>query len=217
MKHKSNSLRVVSMLLILVLVVGLLPMQAFAADSRTIYFDNTANWSTVYIYYWSDSNTGMVAWPGAVMSLESGSIYSYTIPGDATKVIFNIGSNQAQTSDLSIPASDNLYTYNTGAWSKYALACDHQWGTGVVQTPATCTQAGVKVYTCSLCSKTREEAIAASHNFVGGVCSVCGVNQGQRIFFKNTANWSTVKIYYWSSSNDHMVTWPGVEDRKSVV
>lgn len=37
----------------------------------------------------------------------------------------------------------------------------HTWNDGVVTTPATCTEAGVKTYTCTVCGETKTEAIAA--------------------------------------------------------
>lgn len=37
----------------------------------------------------------------------------------------------------------------------------HTWNDGVVTTPATCTAAGVKTYTCTVCGATKTEAIEA--------------------------------------------------------
>ncbi len=67
----------------------------------------------------------------------------------------------------------------------------HTWDEGVVKTPATCTEAGSKEFTCQACGTTREEAIPATgHTAVadaavaatctqegkteGSHCSVCG-------------------------------------------
>ena len=36
----------------------------------------------------------------------------------------------------------------------------HTWNDGVVTTPATCTESGVKTYTCTVCGETKTEAIA---------------------------------------------------------
>ena len=53
--------------------------------------------------------------------------------------------------------------------------CEHAWGEGVETTPATCTEAGVKTYTCSKCGETKTEAVdALGHDYVDGVCSRCG-------------------------------------------
>lgn len=50
----------------------------------------------------------------------------------------------------------------------------HTWNDGVVTTPATCTAAGVKTYTCTVCGATKTEEIPATgHNYNNGVCSNC--------------------------------------------
>lgn len=52
--------------------------------------------------------------------------------------------------------------------------CTHKWDAGKVTTAATCTKAGVKTYTCTLCQETKTETIAAlGHNYVDGVCTHC--------------------------------------------
>jgi hypothetical protein len=56
------------------------------ADERTIYFQNNDRWGTIYIYYWSDNNTGMVAWPGVEMSMAEDAlydVYAAKVPSDA--------------------------------------------------------------------------------------------------------------------------------------
>lgn len=53
----------------------------------------------------------------------------------------------------------------------------HTWDAGVVTKEATCTEAGVKTFTCS-CGATYTEAIPAKgHNYNNGVCSNCGAKQ----------------------------------------
>lgn len=46
--------------------------------------------------------------------------------------------------------------------------------TSSVTTAATCTNAGVRTYTCSCGESYTEEIPAAGHNYVDGVCTVCG-------------------------------------------
>ncbi len=46
------------------------------------------------------------------------------------------------------------------------LACQHSWDSGKETTKATCEEAGVKTYTCSICKGKRTETIPAKgHNF----------------------------------------------------
>ena len=53
-------------------------------------------------------------------------------------------------------------------------SCSHSYSSKVT-TAATCTAAGVKTYTCSLCGHSYAEPIAATgHSYSGGKCSVCG-------------------------------------------
>ncbi len=53
---------------------------------------------------------------------------------------------------------------------KYEDTANHSWDSGVVTKAATCTEAGVKTYTCSVCNGTKTETIAAiGHSYDGGV------------------------------------------------
>ena len=64
--------------------------------------------------------------------------------------------------------------------------CTHVWNDGEITTAATCTQDGVKTFTCTLCGETHTEVVGssghvASETFVNNdpeghyhVCSVCG-------------------------------------------
>ena len=66
-------------------------------------------------------------------------------------------------------ANLQLYKYQVGT-----QGCAHSY-TAKVTTAATCTTAGVKTFTCSLCGHSYTEAIAAlGHNYVNGTCSNCG-------------------------------------------
>ena len=56
--------------------------------------------------------------------------------------------------------------------------CQHKWDEGKVTKEATCTATGVMTYTCTLCGETKTEVIPMiAHNYVDGVCSVCGAKE----------------------------------------
>lgn len=83
------------------------------SGNNTVTFTNSHKWSgNIYCYYWSDSNNTMVSWPGSAMSLagtnEFGeSYYSYTVPKDATYIIFTNGSSQT----VDIPYAGGVVKY----------------------------------------------------------------------------------------------------------
>ena len=89
----------------------------------------------------------------------------------------------------------------------------HTWNDGVVTTPATCTEAGVKTYTCTVCGETKtEEILAAGHTWgdyeithaVRGndgektrTCSRCNTTENETIpykFYLGVTSGSTVDM-----------------------
>ena len=63
-------------------------------------------------------------------------------------------------------------------------ACDHTWDEGEVTTEPTCTQTGVKTYTCSKCGSTKTEEIEANGHTavtdaaVAATCTETGLTEG---------------------------------------
>ena len=83
-------------------------------DPTKVYFKNNDNWSPVKAYFWSDSNTQMMSWPGNTMQSEGNNIYSAKIPSGATKVIFTKGDDSGKTPDLDVNAGK---MYSNGSWT----------------------------------------------------------------------------------------------------
>lgn len=91
------------------------PASGIKVDSTKVYFKNTDNWSPVKAYFWSDSNTQMMAWPGNNMQSEGNNVYSAKIPSGATHVIFTKGDDSGKTADLDVMPGQ-IYD---GGWSTY--------------------------------------------------------------------------------------------------
>ncbi len=80
-----------------------------------VYYKNTNNWNEVKIYYWSDSNTGMISWPGINMENIGNDVYRAEVPTDIGYVIFNNGSQQ--TENIRFEGMNKIY--ENGSWSDY--------------------------------------------------------------------------------------------------
>jgi len=213
MRTHAISKRVLSVVLALMLVLGMLPVMAMAADTTTIYFTNDGPWKTVKIYYWADGYNP-IGWPGSSMKLVEGNIYSFDVPAGCTKVIFNNGNGGSsnQTADLGMPTDGtNMYTYSTGKWTTYspAATCEHVWGAANITVAPTCNGKGEATYTCGKCGSSYTDSVdALGHSYADGVCTVCGVGESIEIFFENTAGWANVNAYYWCDGGN-LTSWPG--------
>lgn len=84
-----------------------------ALKNNKVTFTNSFYWSdTMYCYYWSDTNTNMVNWPGKAMSNIGTNdfgetMYSIDLPQDVTYIIFTNGA--AQTTDISYSGGEVRY------------------------------------------------------------------------------------------------------------
>ena len=114
---KINSKRLVGILICLAMVLAVLPMAVFAADTTTVYCAAPSGWTNCNVYWWgaADTNPG---WPGEAMTQGSDGLWYYEVPSDATNVIFNNGS--AQSADLDMPTDDKVqWNYEAKEWVAY--------------------------------------------------------------------------------------------------
>ena len=122
---KATNKRLVSILLCLAMVLAVLPMAVFAADTTTLYCAAPSSWSACYVYWWG-SSANNPGWPGEAMTKGTDGIWYYEVPSDAGNVIFNNGSG-TQSADLVMPTDSNVqYNYVSKTWGPY---------TGVVEEP----------------------------------------------------------------------------------
>ena len=77
---------------------------ANAAVGDTIYFEAPSDWSMVYCYAWEPKNA---SWPGETMNKVEGNIYSYTLSGAQSKIIFSNGNTQ--TEDIDFEGADKIF------------------------------------------------------------------------------------------------------------
>ena len=105
--------------------------------------------------------------------------YEYT--ADETNFTATIQLNSAEDFVLENKASSTIYV--NGVTIVYAKkgAHIHEFKE-TITTPATCTEAGLKTFTCDCGEGTYTEVIEAlGHDFVEGVCSRCGVEDPEYI------------------------------------
>ena len=82
-------------------------------SGNKVTFTNSLNWSgTIYCYYWSDSNSSMISWPGKAMTSSgtnefSQTLYTFNVPSGANYLIFTNGTNQ--TVDIKYGAGEVKY------------------------------------------------------------------------------------------------------------
>ncbi len=87
-----------------------------------------------------------------------------------------VDTNSVYLKNLSLVACDHASHDQSGSCTKCGAAVGHSYGAGAVTKQPTCTAAGIKTFTCSVCGHSYTEAIdILGHSYVDGKCSVCGV------------------------------------------
>ena len=120
--------RILCLALAFVLLLGMVPVTARAAEGTTLYLKPNDNWleanARFAVYSWEGSDS---AWNSMTGPDENG-IYEGTVPAGHTNIIFcrmnpdaaaNDWNNKwNQTADLTVPTDGgNLYTLNAGDWN----------------------------------------------------------------------------------------------------
>lgn len=88
-------------------------------DKNYVYCENEAGWSSVYAYMWNSESDKNHDWPGVKMTNIGGNIWRYEFTKNYAKIIFNVGSNQTQTNDLTFPGAGYIYNNKSGEWEVY--------------------------------------------------------------------------------------------------
>ena len=117
-----------------------------------------------YIYFSEYKFDGDTADSIATLDAE----YINDLTEDSKYIVFTI-SQDVQTTDtdseLAFDATTASVTLtDVSGWKPCFTKCEHQWNEGEVTTEATCGEAGVKTFTCTLCGETKTDVISATGN-----------------------------------------------------
>ncbi|MBQ3215205.1 MAG: starch-binding protein, partial [Oscillospiraceae bacterium] len=133
--------------------------------------------------------------------------------GDSSATLLHTAQITGQKGYMMIPAGHTLnlklrQSNNSTVVVSYDLS--HVWDEGTITTKPTCTTDGVITYKCTQCSATKTAPIPkADHDFVNGVCSVCGEMGKRMIYVRNTFGYSKLNIYTWTGNTTYTGSWPG--------
>ena len=118
----------------------------------------------------------------------------YVYVGDTCTVV----SEQGNQYCVICPWSTSTYTGNYLVWvDRSAFPCTHTWNSGSVTTQPTCTAAGVKTYTCTICGAKETESVPAlGHNF--GNWTKLNDTQHQRVCSRDSSHKETAN-HSWNS------------------
>ena len=109
-QHKFLCLVLCLALIATAVMVG--AVSAFAASGDTVYVKANNGWTNLHCYMWNGNGEQKNAdWPGVKMTEVGDGVYSYTLSGDFSKIIFNKGEggNDNQTTDMDYPGANKIY------------------------------------------------------------------------------------------------------------
>lgn len=99
------------------------------ANTRRLYFRNSYKWNgTIHCYAWNDGNSKNAKYPGVQMTFlekygtTEQDVYYIDIDKSFTKVIFNNGSDNEKTVDITLEDSVNAYYVSGGGNGAYTVA-----------------------------------------------------------------------------------------------
>ncbi|MBE6985188.1 MAG: hypothetical protein E7434_06230 [Ruminococcaceae bacterium] len=171
-------------------------------DGAVCFVDFIGNDGDTVVQHSVVSDSGKAEYTGAMPEREPDENNHYTFSGwiklDGTKVDLSSYSFTEDTvlyPDFTAIAHTLKYVENTddsGITAKmhacfdcdYMMLSDHIWDEGKITSSSSCTAAGVKTYTCSLCAVTKTEALGSTgHTLVkdaavAATCEADGLTEG---------------------------------------
>ncbi len=94
-------------------------------------------------------------------------------------------------------------SYNFGSFDVMATMA-HAYEESV-EVPATCTEAGVKRYTCTDCGDSYTESYLEDHSYAGGYCTLCGAVLRASGSCGNGLSWTLEGTALWISGSGAMM------------
>ena len=127
--------------------------------------------------------------------------YNMSTAGNYTVTVSYTEGGVTKTATYSITVAAHTHTFSN-AWSSddthhwHAATCghdvtdsyaEHTFGAWQEDTAASCTTDGSRHHVCSVCSKSVSETIPATgHNYVNGVCTICGEEEPSEVTITKT-------------------------------
>lgn len=86
---------------------------------NVVYCQNDAEWPSVYCYMWNSENDKNKAWPGELMEDLGEDVWCYDVPKNYGNIIFNSGSDDNKTGDMTYPGTGKIYNNKTNIWDVF--------------------------------------------------------------------------------------------------
>lgn len=139
------------------------PYDVFHAFYTTEYRGITA--SAGAVNFSNSSACNQTYWWHAAIPVKSVSVTTYEMMYEYTRE-----TEWGEWTDNAFSVTDDA-KYETRTLYRYSdsadIATGHSWDNGVITTPATDTQNGVKTYTCTVCKETKTETVEKTEQQLG--------------------------------------------------
>ncbi len=156
------------------------PEEAPSKEYTVTFKDAAGNILATQVVHKGETAT----YTGATPTKAYDGTYHYTFKG-WDKDLTNITANITVTAQYNSIAHSYTYAKLDGTNHKASCSCGysknvaHTWNGGSVTTQPTCTAAGVKTYTCTVCSQTKTESVAVlGHSYTTKVTAPTCTAQG---------------------------------------
>ena len=95
------------------------PVNPPVNNGGKVYFKDAQGWGNIHVYMWNSDSDKNAAWPGEKATSLGEGVYEYTVKKSYSKIIFNNGSDAAQTDDLTYPGEGQIYDSGTNTWGLF--------------------------------------------------------------------------------------------------